>query len=414
MHVCASKVKMKNYRRFRNKLILFLLNFLLIINNGCWDARDLNNMAIISAVGIDLDEKQSGKVIVTIQVIKPGEAKSASGGGDTGGAGAAPVQRKAYVTVSSSGKTVSEAFQNFVNQVDRELYLSENQIIIFSKTTAQKGLYPLLEFFIRTRQPRGTSWILIAAGKAGSVMETSLGLEKIPSIEITRLILNRESASQTDTATQHEFICKLLAKTSSAHTSLIQVKKQPGQKKISLAGTAVFKEDRLVGKFDKIETRGLLWILNKVGKGVIRVKSPAWGNIDLEIIKAKSKLIPEIKDGKIVIKLMIDTEYGLTNVVGTPDFTKQGTAGSLDLLIRKAIRREVSAALTKAFQLKADVFGFGEIIHQRYPKEWKRLKPVWDQAFLTTEVNVRVRTQLKSVGLTIKPIFKIENNRGFP
>jgi spore germination protein KC len=383
----------------KNQALLFGLFFLFIFLSGCWDAKELQNLAIVSAVGIDLDEKQPGKVLVTIQIIKPGEVKS-SGGDSAGGDGSTfGGQQKAYITASSSGKTVSEAFRNFVTQVDRELYLSQNQIIVFGKAAAEQGVYSFLNYFIRTHEPRETNWILVADGKARDIMDTNLGLEKIPALETNRLIINREVASQASGTKIQDFLFGLLSKDTSVYTSFIQVKDNMGDKKIQLAGSAVFKGDKFVGQFDKKETRGLLWIVNKVKRGVISVKTPTLGQVDFGILNATSKIEPEVNAGKITMKLQIDTDYGLISELKAEDLSKQEINKLLEHLVRQRICQEIQAALKKAFLLNTDVFGFGEMVHREFPKDWKAIQPNWAQIFTKTQVNIRIRARLKSVGL---------------
>lgn len=394
---------MEGRKTIKNKFILWLLLFPLIFMGGCWDARDLQNLAIVSAVGIDLDEKLPGKVVVTIQIIKPGEVKSASGGGGSGGGsgnGSSANQKPTYIMVSSSGKTISEVFRNFVNQVDRQIFLSQNQIIVFGKEAAQRGVYPYLDYFIRIRESRETTWILVAEGKAGEVIETNLGLEKIPAMAINRLVINRELASQASGATLHEFAASMMSEASATYTSLIQVIGTE-EKKIRLAGTAVFKGDKLIGEFDKAETRGFLWVTNKVKKGIITVEF-ARGDLNLDILRAHSKMVPEIRQNKVNIKLVINVQYGIRGTEKSEDFTKPELTESLQILVGQAIRREVMAALSRAYQFDADVFGFGEAVHRKLPKEWKIMKPLWEQQFLMTKVSIKTNIRQKTIGLNSK------------
>lgn len=391
-------------KNIKYKFVFWLFLLPLIFICGCWDAKDLQNLAIVSAVGIDVDEKLPGKVVVTVQIIKPGEVRSASGGGGGGESseGSSASQKPAYVMVSSSGNTISEVFQNFVHQVDRELYLSQNQIIVFGKEAARRGVYPYVDYFIRIRESRETTWILVAEGKASEILETNLGLEKIPAIAINRLVVNRELASQASGTTLHDFVSSMLSETSAAYTSLIQVTGTE-DKKIRLAGTAVFKEDKFIGAFDKTETRGFLWVINKVKSGVITVKS-ARGEFNLDVLQANTKMVPEIRQGKVKIKLVINVQYGVRGTEKSEDFTKPDLTESLQILVGQAVRREVMAAVGKAFQFDADVFGFGEAVHRKFPKEWEKMKPEWEQQFLMTDVRVKTNNRQRTIGLNVKAL----------
>ena len=390
-------------KKFKNKLALLLLLSCLIYANGCWDAKDLANLAIVSAVAVDLDEKQPGQVLITIQIIKPGEVKSGAGSSESESGKPATGQRPPYLMVSSSGKTVAEAFRNFAGQINRELYLSHNQFIVISKDVAQKGMLPVLDYFIRTRQTRETNWVLISDGKASDIIATSSGLEKIPANEITRLIINHDLASQASAITLDEFARKSLSKASSICASLVRLSDASGKKEIQLTGAAVIKAGKFIGELDQTETRGLLWVTNKVKRGNITVTSSR-GDFNLGILRAAGKLVPEVRHGKVTMKLIINVEYGLTGETEQADFTDPQPARLMETLVRQTIRREINAAFAAAFHLDADVFGLGELIHQQFPTEWKLLQPVWDRQFLNTGIGIKVNTRLKTVGLLIKPL----------
>jgi spore germination protein KC len=82
---------------FISKCLLILL--VLSSLTGCWNRRELNELAIAVAIGID---KSNGEYKVSTQIVNPGEmsSKQSSGGGS------API-----VTHHTSGKTVIEALQ---------------------------------------------------------------------------------------------------------------------------------------------------------------------------------------------------------------------------------------------------------------------------------------------------------------
>ena len=294
------------------KIILIMLIICLLAVNGCWDAEELGNLAIVAAVGIDQDDK-TGMILITAQIIKPGEVKSASSGGE-GGGGEQPRKggsQQAFLIVQSTGKTVSEAFRNFAFQLNRELYLSDNQIIVLGSAVAKKGVRPLLDYFIREREPREITWILVAKGKASEVLEAQMGLEKIPAIEITRLIENRNTTSQVSGITLAEFANRLMSKTTAAYATSIKLMGEP--KKAQLIGTAIFKDDRYVGQLDKTETRGFLWVIGKVVRGIITVNSPKGGQFNFGILKAKSEISPELDFGKLNIRVEVTAQCSLSN-----------------------------------------------------------------------------------------------------
>ncbi|HPD01686.1 MAG TPA: Ger(x)C family spore germination C-terminal domain-containing protein, partial [Acetivibrio sp.] len=66
-------------------------------------------------------------------------------------------------------------------------------------------------------------------------------------------------------------------------------------------------------------------------------------------------------------------------------------------------------ALNKAQkELKTDIFGFGEEIHRKHPKLWKKLKKEWSNKFPDLPVNITVEVETKQLGGIGKPLFMKE------
>lgn len=57
----------------RKKAILFLILALVLLLTGCWNRRELNELAIAVGMGID---KQGDQFRVSLQVVDPGKASA--------------------------------------------------------------------------------------------------------------------------------------------------------------------------------------------------------------------------------------------------------------------------------------------------------------------------------------------------
>ncbi|GEM_PF-6407581 len=98
------------------------------------------------------------------------------------------------------------------------------------------------------------------------------------------------------------------------------------------------------------------------------------GKVALEIIRASSKITPEIKDGRVHIKVEIKEEGNLGCQSCPEDLTLPPKVASLEKEKQAAIRSEVMAALKKAREFNTDIFGFGDAVHQNTVKSGKTLK----------------------------------------
>ena len=95
------------------KKILILLFFILILT-GCYDYKELNNLAIVSGISIDyLDNKYE----LNFEILNDDELS----------------QNRVYY-INSSGKTLKDAFANATSKMNRIPFYSHIKVIILNET----------------------------------------------------------------------------------------------------------------------------------------------------------------------------------------------------------------------------------------------------------------------------------------
>ncbi|MEW6228035.1 MAG: Ger(x)C family spore germination C-terminal domain-containing protein, partial [Bacillota bacterium] len=179
----------------------------------------------------------------------------------------------------------------------------------------------------------------------------------------------------------------------------------------AVVGGAAFKGDRLVGWLDETETRGLLWVLNKVKSGVVVVRLPGGqgGVVGLELRGGRAKVSPELRDGKVTMNIEIRTSANIGDLGDSqPPLDPRidpALIPALEERLAQAVKDEVSRALARAqVDLRSDIFGFGAAIHRSLPKEWHKLKGRWDEEFPRLEVNVKVKATILHPGRSARSV----------
>jgi spore germination protein KC len=367
----------------------------MFITTGCWNSRELSSVSILVGYGIDKAE-ESDKVQLTAQVVKIGQmAASKQGGGSSG--------EEAFWNIKTSAETIFQAIRSMTFTVNRRLIGSHNQVTIISQDVAKEGISKYLELYIRDHDNPRRVWLLISKGDASEVLEVKPELEKIPARYIAQLVETSAATSQVGTANLQEVYTRLMSKTTAPILSMIEVLGEGEDKALQLTGTAVLKKDKYVGNLDKTETRGLLWVLGEIKGGVIVVEcGKDKEEASLEIIKADSKIIPEIKDDKINITVKITEEGNIAELMCSQDVESPEVKATLEERKADIIRNEIMAALEKAKEWNTDIFGFGDAVHRKYPKQWKELEDKWDEIFPNIDVTIEVDAKLKGAGLVKK------------
>jgi len=377
---------------------LTLFFFLSIALSGCLGAREINDLEIVIGMGVD-KEKDSEDILLTAQVVKVDAAGGGSGNSSDGGGS------KAFWNVSSKGSSIFDAVREMTHKTGNRLFISHNQAVIFGNDLAAEGLQDYIDFFLRAHEMRPTALILIAEKKASDLMDAKPETEKYPAMNIAKFVENYGYKSHFYKVNMKDFASCLMSGTTAPLVPLLSIVEEKEGKDIYVSGMVAIKNGKMVGKLNHDEVRGVLWVLDKVESGVITVSSPnEQGKAVLEIIKAKSKVKPELKDGKIVMNIKIKEESSLSEQTTTENLANDKALKKLQENSAEVIRQEVMAAFEKSRELKADIFGFGDLLHKKYHKEWNTFKEYWDEIYQTIELRIEVETKIIKTDLLKKPV----------
>lgn len=382
-----------------SKIIILLMTCLLLLS-GCWSRRELNFLAIVEGFGVDQGPGPD-KVIVSHQIVKPDVAKAGQGSsGGNGGSGSS------VWNLTTRGQTLFDAIRKGALKSSRRLYYGHNKIIVIGEETAKGGVSPYLDLAGRDPELRPGVWIFIARGATAEEIINAQSLQNpISSNVIDDMAKVSRASSYAAPVKIEEFLLRLNSEPTAVYAPGIIIDKRikkDGQEfvEFKLSGTAVFSDDKLIGWLNEKETRGMLWILGKITSGIIVVKSPDHKNIGLEIVKAKSKIKPQIKEGKLSIAVEVEAESNLGDSESRQDLVTPENYAKLIEHQCEAIEGEIRACLEAAQKkFNADLFGFGQAVHQNYPQDWKMIKDDWEEIFPTLAVELKVTSNVNRYGM---------------
>lgn len=389
---------------------LVVLSIILLLLGGCWNRREIETLAFVMAAGVD-QAAQPSKVQITVQIARPTALAST-----TGGSGAT---ERAFWLVSSTGYTAFDAVRNFAMQSSRRFFWAHNRWLVIGEGMAREGLQDILDFFIRDGETRRTVRLAVfKGGKASDFLSTELEMERLSSEAYMGIIQNASTGLSTVVDVNiHQFLLALasegiepVAIRAECIDRLpgVDIRGQMERHTVSLApritGAAVFKGPQLVGWLDQRQTRGYSWVAGKAKSGIIVIDRPEDETkyVGIELIRANSKVKPEIVNGtpRITITIQAEGVVGDIEDMFLVTNTKAGVA-SMERRMATVIAHEINAALKEAQELGSDIFGFGRAIYRAHPKEWKQLRDTWnDQGFKELEVKLEVKAKIRRSGLT--------------
>ncbi len=387
--------------RKRMKFVLCILMAAAVaVSSGCAQARELNDLVIVMGIGMDVDPNAPDNVLMVAQIVQP---QKISSGSDSSGS-----NDKAFVNMTSSAEDTFEAVRDYTHIVTGKLYISHNQIIIFGRDFAERGISRALDFFVRAKETRPTIKLIVADTTAKELLDEQPELNMMPAIYIDKLIEAQENNAQAETTDLIDYINAMQSKTLSLVLPIVKIEQNGENKVQKVDGMAVFKQDRMVGELTQPETRGLLWVNGQISGGLVNV-SVDDGLASLEIMQASSKTEPVIsEDGKVTIRVNISTKLRLAEQTCSTNLSTQENLSVLEDLVVQTIISKIEMAFAKAKALNADVFGFGELIHKHQNDVWADMEPRWEEIFPTIALEVKVNASVISVGSIEEPAWDKE------
>ena len=170
-------------------------------------------------------------------------------------------------------------------------------------------------------------------------------------------------------------------------------------------GIAVFKEDKLVGWLTDEEGIAYNIITNQVKNTLGTLSCPEGGKVNIHVDKLTSKLKSTIDDGKPKIKIDIQISGNIGEIDCEIDITKEETVKMLEKIYEEQVEKNVNETIQVVQDdFQSDIFGFGAAIHQRNPKEWKKIQSQWDTEFSEIKTTVKAKVNIRHFGTVNNPI----------
>ncbi|MGR6902808.1 Ger(x)C family spore germination protein [Lysinibacillus sp. BSL11] len=381
--------------------IIFSLIFLILILSGCWSKRELNELALVAALGIDLVDDE---YVISAQVIDPSQVSSKQST-----SGHAPV-----VTYHAKGKTVFEAIRKILALSPRKLYFAHLQLVVMGEELAKNGLRDTVDFLGRDQEIRNDFTVIVSQqATAKDVLNVLTPIEKIPANKmLNSLKVMQDAWGSTLEVDIEDLVTKLGVNDQFFVLSAIEVL---GEKslgidqtnverietpvKLKFTGLAIFKEDKLLGYLDEYDSKSLNYLNNQIKSTIEIISCPSKGELSIEITQSKTKTKGVIIDGKPTIQINMNVVQNVAEVNCDIDLTTLKKIDWINNQSEKLIEKNIEQLLNiLQVNYQADVLGFGEMIHRADPTLWGKIKDDWQTIYPEVEVNVKVKVNTQGLG----------------
>jgi Ger(x)C family germination protein len=385
--------------------LIILFACIAVFLTGCWSAREIEDLAFVMAMGVDTDPEG---VRITYQLALP--APGGEGPGAQGGA-----QSPVWVT-SVAAPSIAEAMLRLPAVLGKVPFTGHTLAVVIGEEYARHGIGELLDYLARDRELRDRVRLAVSFGEAKEVLEVEPRIEAMPAEYLFNLLRQGEATGIVPPA---DFLSVRIAY---ANRPRLQIKlpalqpapppadaeadpaakaeEKPPATAIELKGTAVFRDDKLVGFLDERESRGVAWLaasLRMAAVTVVREEGPL-----VQLANYSSVRFSARKDnGGYRLHARVSQDGNLRAWPHPEQTITHALLKQIEADLAKVVADEIQSALERLQQeFNADILGLGEQMRRLQPNYMATLD--WNAAFPALIVEVEVRAAFRRVGLTIR------------
>ena len=157
----------------KKKIKLIISIFIIFTLTGCYDYREINDLAIAGATEIN---KIDDNYQVTVQAINPQAPDKSTN------------PQAPFEIYSVTCKTIQEAYRSITLTSSRFLYSNHLQLLIINEKVAKEDISSIIYYYVRNPGIRTEFYILI--GKDDNILSITTPIDEIPSASIKESIEN--------------------------------------------------------------------------------------------------------------------------------------------------------------------------------------------------------------------------------
>ncbi len=390
------------------------LSLLLIIPllSGCYNYRELNELAITTALSIDYSDNNFDIIVEVINPTKQQDAASAN--------------NSPFVNYYSSAPTLQEAFRNVVIDSPRQLYAAQLELIILSEEAANNHMSEILEYFSREPESRTEVKFVIARGEDSTKAVTiQTLLTSFSSSNIKQsLELQQKVLGLTPVYTLNELLNMYLDPTLEINLPSIIVygNAEEGDEKENITtstpkaltkvgSTAVFRDDDFLGYLTEEESKVHSMITGNTKESIINLNYEDNYSV-FELYKIDSDISPDIKDNKITLN--ISGKARIKEFHSNANITKAKEINKINKILNKHIEDVIKDNFNKIRkEYNTDIFGFRQSFYREDPDYYNtHYRDNWyESVFSKLNLEVKANIKLYEKGNTLGGIeYEDKNN----
>lgn len=361
---------------------------------GCWDRRELEERSNVLAAGVDLCvEGEDCALVSTRQIAIPGQIPL---GAERAGAR----QADTVVVIRTPAADSVDSVARAQAELNRQMTFGHSRILVISEAFARRGLEQYVDFVRRLPEVRRLIWMAIAEGRAEEILKAKPDLEEVPALFLNDMFDDAVRSGRLPPVNMGNF----LTRTSSlGEEAVVPILRMGGPNQPEVAGLAVFRGYRMVGKLTPDETATYLELQGiRRGGELLEIPLSAGQGAALSVFGRLVRYRVRWVEGRVRVHVAVNLETKLERLSPDLEGSDPSVAAAMERQAEKLVA-ERGLALVRKLQQEygADILAVGERVRAYLPGAWAAI-PDWPAAFARAEFSIDVQVHLRQSGPSMK------------
>lgn len=384
----------------KKTLVLLILPMTMMFLTGCWDSTEVNDLAIITAAGLDLTEDQQIELSVKIYLISPSDTEESSdmsnSNSDSNGKSVIRFVR---------GKSIADATSKLQQVLTRKVFWGQAEVFIFGADMARHGLIEVMDYLTRQPTIRERAMVFVSKTTAKEILALNPPIERSVA-DALREMVNLQTGHGT---TVMELAQTLSGKSHAAIVPTVDIMSEAEYQQPFpyLPGVSIIKNGSMIEQVDTETTMGIMWLKDNIIHKAITLEFAQDQHVSVQLLRGHTVLLPTIRDDQWTITARIETLAEIIENTTDRDYSIPDHIDQLETELEDYVNRGIREALAHAqHDWHADIYQFADVFYRAYPKLWSKNQKRWDEIFPKVEVKLETNIIIRRPGMTGKSMFK--------
>ena len=353
---------------------VILLIFLTFVCTGCYNYKELNELGIVSAIGVSKDGEMYNLDIQLVNVLDS----------EKSGLNKSPI-----TVISGQGETIFEAARSMNRKTSKVFFLADVDYVFLDQSVLNDGLDEIMDFLIRdTRLSLNFLVVTSTENKSLDILSSISHFDTNSANNLYDAIMNsetrygginslhvRELINNYYAKGKYTIFPNVYIKDTSKSSENDSLEDSKSESYVEVKNMVFFKDKEAIELTDE-ETKGVNFLRNKIKNATLTIECDG-GYFTIETLESKMKLKSKLNIDQLNVKGNVGAEivyYGCKDNLDNADVLKS---------ISKKAEKEVESYITKAFnkskKYNYDFLGLGNYIYKNNYKYFDFENKDWNK-----------------------------------